>query len=153
LPLIRLHRGLDLIDRPAGNFASFLVTALDYALFQPRHALRRPRPLHVVVIAVREENCIVDVAVTVGPEWIVVPVIPWPQREVEEIAVSERPEPRTDPANMEEVIVMMPPVLMPALVPERVERRLVGKVTPRAEILWIGRIMKRLHLRIQRGRL
>src|SRR5437764_9343269 len=98
LPLIRLHRGLDLIDRPAGNFASFLVTALDYALFQPRHALRRPRPLHVVVIAVREENCIVDVAVTVGPEWIVVPVIPWPQREVEEIAVSERPEPRTDPA-------------------------------------------------------
>ena len=45
LPLIRLHRGLDLIDRPASNFAGFLVTALDYALFEPRHALRRARPL------------------------------------------------------------------------------------------------------------
>ena len=28
LPLIGQHRGLDLIDRPAGDFAGFLVTAL-----------------------------------------------------------------------------------------------------------------------------
>jgi len=36
LPLIGLHRGLDLIDRPAGDFAGFLITALHYALFEPR---------------------------------------------------------------------------------------------------------------------
>jgi hypothetical protein len=42
---------------------------------------------------------------------------------------------------MEEVIVMMPPVLVPTIVPERVERGLVGEVAPVAEILGVGCIL------------
>lgn len=47
LPLIGRHRGLDLIDRPTDDFAD--VAALRYALFEPRHALRRARSLHVLL--------------------------------------------------------------------------------------------------------
>jgi hypothetical protein len=98
--------------------------------------------LHVIVVAVGGENGVVDVAIAIGPERIVVPVIPGPQREVEEIAIGEGPEPGTDPADMEEM-VMIPPVVVPALVPERVECRLVGEVAPVFEILGVGRILKR----------
>ena len=129
LPLIGRHRGLDLIDRPAGDFAGFLVTALHHALSEPRHALRRAWSLHVIVAAVREKDGLVDVAVAVGPERIVPPVIPRPQREVEEVALGVGPEQGTDPADMEEVI-MVPPVVVPTLAPERVECGLIGEVTP-----------------------
>jgi hypothetical protein len=45
---------------------------------------------------------------------------------------------------MEEIIVMMPPVLVPTLVPERVECGLVGEVAPLLEVLGIGRMLKRM---------
>src|SRR5260370_39700573 len=62
LMLIGLHRGLNLIDWPAGNFAGFFVAALGYALPEPRHALRRARSFHIIVVAVGEEDDVVDVA-------------------------------------------------------------------------------------------
>src|SRR5215472_15912746 len=148
LSLIGLHRGLDLIDRPAGNLASFLIAALDYALLEPRHTLWGARSLHVVVIAVGEEDGLVDVAIAVGPERIVPPVIPGPQREVKEVAIGIGPEPGADPADMEEVVVV-PPFLVPALVPERVECRLVGEVSPRAKVLRVGCVLQRRGMRVQ----
>jgi len=98
-------------------------------LLEPRHALRRAWSLHVIVVAVREKDGLVDVAIAVGPERIVPPVIPRPQREVEEVALGVGPEQGTDPADMEEVI-MVPPVVVPTLAPERVECGLIGEVTP-----------------------
>jgi hypothetical protein len=38
---------------------------------------------------------------------------------------------------------------MPSVVPERVERRLVGEVTPLAEVLRVGRILQRRHMRVE----
>jgi hypothetical protein len=101
-----LHCGLDLIDRPAGDFAGFLVTALHYALSEPRHALRRARSIHVIVIPVGEEDGLVDVAIAVSPERIVPPVVPGPQREIEEIAIGKGPEQGADPADMEEIVML-----------------------------------------------
>src|SRR5262249_34792569 len=146
LPLIGLHRGLDLIDRPAGDFAGFLVTALRHALSEPGHALRRAWSVHVIVIAVGEEDGLVDVAIAVSPERLVPPVVPWPQRDEEEIAKGKRPEHGTDPADMEEMVTM-PPIVVPALVPERVECRLVGEVAPLLEIL--GVMLKRRNMRVE----
>src|SRR5436190_9295941 len=132
LVLIGLHCSLNLIDRPAGDFTGFLVAALDYALLQSRHALGCARPVDVIAITVGEENGFVDIAVALGPERIVIPVIPRPQREVEEITISVWPEPRTEPPDVKEVMVT-PPVLMPPVMPERVEGRLLGEVAPCAE--------------------
>src|SRR5262249_13840723 len=106
------------------------------------------RSLHVIVVAVREENGLIDVAITVGPEWIVVPVVPWPQRDIEEVAEGEWPEPGTDPAEMKEVVAM-PPSVMPAVVPEMLERRLVGEGATHAEIVRIGGMFERRDVRAQ----
>lgn len=102
----------------------------------------------MILIAVGEENGLIDIAIAVGPEWIVVPVVPWPQRHVKEVAEGERPEPGSDPAEMEEVIAM-PPSVMPAIVPERLECYFVGEGAAHAEIVRIGGMFERRDMRVQ----
>src|SRR5215469_9939661 len=92
-------------------------------------AMRSGARGHIIVIAVREKDGLVDVAIAVSPERIVPPVIPRPQREVEEVAIGKGPEQGTDPADMEEM-VMVPPIVVPTLAPERVECGLIGEVAP-----------------------
>src|SRR5580704_5104087 len=129
LLLIRLHGGLDLVDRPAGDFGGLVAAALRHGLGERRHARRRARSLHVVVVVGRE-NGGVDIAIAIGPERIDVVIVGGPQRVIEEVAIRIGPEHGPDPAQMMEG--------MPAMAPERAQRPILGEVPMRRKSARVG---------------